>query len=539
MACLVILLPGCRNKLDTADTGTIHDVCDYFEDLDGDGWGTDIVVEGWCNELPAGSAAQAGDCDDGNGVVNPGEVEVAYDGLDNDCDELTPDDDLDGDGFDNVDDCDDDDADVNPDATESCNDVDDDCNGLVDDAVGGTWYADDDEDGYGDPETGTQSCEGATGYVADATDCDDTDAAINPAATEVCNGLDDDCDLLTDDDDPDVADQQTWYRDGDEDGYGDESLVAEACEAPESYVGQGEDCDDADPDVNPDATEICDELDNDCDGLVDDEDDSVEGQTTWYVDNDGDGHGAGSFTVEACTAPDGMADVDDDCDDSEALTYPGANETCDSEDNDCDGDIDEASDDAGIWYRDADGDGYGDPDDSIEECDGGTAYVSDATDCDDSDGEVNPGATEVCNGLDDDCDTLVDDDDPDVDDQETFYTDSDGDGFGDVDAPVVACEQPSTAVTDDTDCDDTDAGVNPDAQETCSGLDDDCDGLVDDDDPDVDGTTTWYLDFDGDGFGSAAFTVDTCEAPSGYVSNDLDCEDAYASANPLETIRSN
>ncbi len=529
----LLLLPACRNKDTTgADTGAVQAVCDFYEDLDGDGWGSDTVVEDWCDSPAATAVPDTGDCDDGNGAVNPGQAEVAYDGLDNDCDDATPDDDLDGDGVGVADDCDDEDAAVFPGATETCNDLDDDCNGQVDDAVGGTWYADDDQDGYGDPDTATQSCEGATGYVADATDCDDADGDVHPGAVEVCNGIDDDCDLLTDDDDPNVTDQLVWYRDGDGDGFGDDATSVAACEAPATYGAASGDCDDTDPAIHPDAVEICDGVDNDCDGDLDDDDDGVVGQSTWYVDSDGDGHGAGTFTLDACFEPTGMAATSDDCDDAEALTFPGANETCDSADNDCDGTVDEASDDAGTWYRDGDGDGYGDATDSISDCDGGTAYVSDATDCDDGDGAVNPGADEVCNGSDDDCDGLVDDDDPDVTDPSTWYTDADGDGFGDAGAAVTACEAPSDGVADDTDCDDSTATVNPDAPETCSGVDDDCDGLVDDDDPDVSGTTTWYLDFDGDGYGTSALTVDACEAPTGYVDNDSDCEDSSSDASP-------
>jgi len=533
LAGLLILSPACRNKPDTGDSGS---VCTFYEDLDGDGWGTGAEIQGWCDSPPGEVAAQTGDCDDGNGAVNPGNTEVAYDGLDNDCDETTLDDDLDLDGYGIAEDCDDDDPDVNPGATEVCNGLDDDCNGEPDDALGDTFYADFDEDGYGDPEDSVFTCEDATGYVADGTDCDDTDAEVNPGATEVCNGLDDDCDLLTDTDDPTISDATTVYYDGDGDGFGDAAATQDVCEDVEGWVTEAEDCDDTDAEIHPDATEVCDGEDNDCDSLVDDEDDSVADQQTWWLDGDEDGVGSTAYSVVACEQPEGFSADSDDCDDADPTTFPGANEACDGADNDCDGDIDENATDAGAWYADTDGDGFGDPDSSIDSCDGGTAYVADDTDCDDTDAAVNPGATELCNGFDDDCDTLVDDDDTSVDDPGTWYLDLDGDGYGDAAVDITQCEQPTNAVTDDTDCDDTDAAVNPGAAEVCNGdLDDDCDGLADGDDPDISDETTWYLDYDGDGFGNTDFAVDACEAPDSYVSNDLDCDDAHAEASPLGT----
>lgn len=103
-------------------------------------------------------------------------------------------------------------------------------------------------DVYYDETSGTPVSvdEDEDGYSSDE-DCDDSDAAVNPGATEECDGIDNDCDGDTDDDDSSVSDPSTWYRDADSDGEGDASDTVEACEAPSGYVATGEDCDDTDP----------------------------------------------------------------------------------------------------------------------------------------------------------------------------------------------------------------------------------------------------------------------------------------------------
>jgi len=139
-------------------------------------------------------------------------TEIPYDGIDQDCDgsDLT---DVDGDGADAQEveggtDCDDEDTAVNPAATEFCNGHDDDCDGEVDEADAAdtlTWYADVDVDNYGDDATTTAACSPPSGYVEDNTDCDDSDALVNPAAEELHNGVDNDCDGLVDCEDGDLA----------------------------------------------------------------------------------------------------------------------------------------------------------------------------------------------------------------------------------------------------------------------------------------------------------------------------------------------
>jgi len=528
---LLLLAPGCRNKDPGAtDTGTL--ACEFYADVDGDGWGSGEVVEGWCRELPAGAAEQTGDCDDGNALVNPDQVEVAYDGMDNDCDAATPDDDLDGDGYPLALDCDDEDAAISPAATEVCNLVDDDCDGQVDDDVGLTFYVDDDGDGFGDATAPVVSCEESPGAVADDTDCDDTNAAIHPEAEETCNGLDDDCDDLVDDADADVTDASTWYTDADGDGHGDPALALLACEAPSSTSTTGDDCDDTDAAVFPAADEVCNGLDDDCDDAVDDDDDDLLDPATWWIDDDGDGYGTGVSSVETCERPSGFAANRDDCDDTDGAIHPAAAEVCDGADNDCDTLVDDDDPDVadpGTWYDDDDGDGAGDAASATVSCVQPDDTVADDSDCDDTDAEVHPAAPETCNGIDDDCDSLVDDDDPDVTGVSTWYLDDDGDGYGDADWSHEACEAPTGTVADSTDCDDTVATDHPGADEVCDDTDNDCDGSIDEDATDV---NTWYADGDGDGFGDPDSPSVACEAASGEVGDSTDCDDADAAVNP-------
>ncbi len=205
------------------------------------------------------------DCDDFDPEVHPGADEVPYDEVDNDCDEETPDDDLDGDGFDHGEDCDDQDASAWPGAAETCDGVDNDCDDDIDDGVGTTVYVDSDGDGYGVEESGELACEVGSGESDVAGDCDDEDAQVKPDATEVCDGIDNDCDEAVDDDDA-VADPETWFEDADGDGYGVAESTALACDAPSNYADNASDCDDEDASVHSGGLEtLGDDVDGDCD----------------------------------------------------------------------------------------------------------------------------------------------------------------------------------------------------------------------------------------------------------------------------------
>lgn len=174
----------------------------YYADADLDTYGNAAVSILSCDAVaPAGYSADNTDCNDGNGGINPGATELCN-SIDDNCNGQTDEGfDVDGDGFTSCGgDCDDNDNTVFPGATEVCNGVDDDCNLLIDDGLTFvTYYADADADTYGNAGSTVSTCDGApAGYVSDNTDCDDNNSAVNPAATEVCNSIDDDCDGLTD-----------------------------------------------------------------------------------------------------------------------------------------------------------------------------------------------------------------------------------------------------------------------------------------------------------------------------------------------------
>ena len=157
----------------------------------------------------------------------------------------------------------------------------------------------------------------------------------------------------------------------------DSDSLTEAPDADNDGYNADEDCDDANSTVNPSAEEICDGVDNNCDGAVD------EGVTsTFYADTDADGFGNAESTAEACEVPAGYVATGTDCNDTTDEAYPGAAEQCDDIDNDCDGEVDEEL--IETWYADGDGDSFGDPTSALDTCDPPAGYIIDATDCDDT-----------------------------------------------------------------------------------------------------------------------------------------------------------
>ena len=162
-----------------------------------------------------------------------------------------------------------------------------------------------------------------------------------------------------------------------------------------------------------------------------------------------------------------------DCNDGNASVHPGAAEVCNGVDDDCDRSIDE--DVTSTFYRDSDGDGFGDPGNTTRACSRPGGYVGNSEDCDDGNAAIHPGKTEHCNnGIDDDCDALVDGADPECPTQQEC-PDVDGDGYALCDG---VCAPPVGAQCGE--CNDADAGISPGAPELCNGMDDDCSNVPDD-----------------------------------------------------------
>jgi len=396
---------------------------------------------------------------------------------------------------------------------EDCdNGLDDDFDGDVDcadsDCDSEELCCDDDNDGY---LSDTLACLGD--------DCDDSDADVYPGADEYCNEVDDDCDVRIDEE---PLDGDFFYADVDSDGYGDADASRESCEAPANHVDNDDDCDDTNRFIYPGAEETCDDVDQDCDSVIDED---ATDFREFYTDSDADGYG-GDDIVEACEQPDDATVTPTDCDDSDAAVHPGADEYCNSADDDCDSAVDEDALDFATWYHDADSDGYGDSTDAEDACDAPADHVADDQDCHDANRLIYPGADELCNSTDDDCDSIVDEDPTDGVD---FYADSDSDGYGDPDAAASACSAPADHVSDATDCDDAEAAIYPGADEYCNETDDDCDDTIDEDA--LDGAY-WHADDDGDGFGDPDSTTQSCDVPDAHTDDDQDCDDTLDTINP-------
>jgi hypothetical protein len=264
-----------------------------------------------------------------------------------------------------------------------------------------------------------------------------------------------------------------------------------------------------------DGDEICDGVDNDCNGIVD------------------DGFSTGACTVGtgACETSGQYVCVDDDT--AECNVTPGAptDEVCaDGVDNDCDGAVDEDDAvDASSWFADGDGDGFGDAAVSVRACERPDGYVDNDTDCDDTDVSAH---TEV-----------------------DGFADQDGDGYTDGGLQTLCTDGalPSgyVASKNGQDCDDTRASTNPGADEKCGdGVDNDCDG--DTDDASAVDTTTWYIDCDGDGYAAdtsghrvactePAVPAGCSSAQAGWTErlpvgdDSTDCNDSEADAFPGQT----
>lgn len=285
-------------------------------------------------------------------------------------------------------------------------------------------WVDEDGDRYGGEYIGL-ACEVADKQSRKPLDCDDADPNIHPESAEACDGFDNDCDGMPDD----GLDLKQWYTDLDADGYGAAYPSMLACDRPdEGWVLKDGDCDDSDPDRNPDAPEVCGGFDEDCDGFEGDYDDSVDPDSfsTFYRDADGDGYGSPSLVEQFCNLQQGYSENNLDCNDANDLVARFK------------------------FYTDADDDGFGDPDTEVLACSPPANTVSNKLDCDDSAAEYN------------------------ID--KSWFLDEDGDGYGSTVPVATQCTPPTPdAILDHEDCDDDDPNIHPGVEDPClDGIDSDC-----------------------------------------------------------------
>jgi len=408
--------------------------------------------------------------------ANPGQYDFDDDGMGNACD-------------------DDDDADGDPDeldcapleplahhgAAEVCDGVDNNCNNQVDEG-----YADHDQDGMAncvDPDDDNDG-------DLDGTDCNPLNNNVYNGALEACDGLDNDCNGKIDE----------GFTDFDGDG------VADCVDVDTDQDGDPDlqDCAPLNPTIYHGAAEDCDGVDNNCNNQVD------EG----WPDFDQDG-------LANCIDPDddNDGDIDDtDCEPLDASMYNNAVEACDGIDNNCNGKVDEG-------YPNFDGDGEADCIDNDDDDDGDPDIV----DCNPFNKLIHHGAEEICDGMDNDCNSLVDESG--ATGCSVFYKDKDDDGWGMTNKFLCICGPGGEyTASQPGDCDDSTWSINPEGTEVCNNQDDDCDSQTDN--PGSLGCEDYFVDFDGDGYGSNV-PLCICWPNNMYTTkNGGDCDEANPGINP-------
>jgi hypothetical protein len=471
-------------------------------DLDGDGLGDSCDPDRDNDGIPN----EVDNCPD---LANPDQEDLNHDGIGDACvadwdgDGVFNEDDncawvanagqqdFDGDGVGDACDCDSDGDDVGEGVVESCPPVEnpDNCRFLANpdqadlDADKKGNPCDPDRDGDGDPND---------------TDCEPDNSTVSHLQFEACNGIDDDCDSIAD---PAGASGCVQYHyDADADGYG--TQVVRCLCAPAGFYStvKGGDCMDTNAAAHPNADEVCDGVDNDCNVVIDDE--NATGCTVFYRDADGDGWGDAAMPTRClcATEPGSFYTTTQvgDCDDVDPAMHPGAVESCNGRDDDCDGKPDTpGAVGCSIYFRDDDEDGYGTAETRCLCAPAAPFNATQAGDCGGSNPAVYPGAPERCDELDNDCDASTDE----------GYS-----GLGQAcEVGVGAClakgKKVCTADGKGVECG---AKAGKPTTEVCDGLDDDCDGATDEEL----GSTTC-------GLGECRITVQNCLAgkPQACVPN--------------------
>ena len=520
---------GVKNELDNCPWVANADQMDLDTDSNGDACDCDVDGDGPAN--PAVGCPKPAVADNCPLLVNVDQADLDQDGFGDACDA-----DLDGDGDTNGSDCQPKDKAVSKLAAETCNGVDDDCDGQKDEvgAVGcKQLYYDEDADGYGVTLVKCLCASGDGFTASQAGDCADKDAAVNPAKTEQCgNGKDDNCNGS--ENDVNASGCAMFYSDVDGDGYGVGAATCLCSPSGNFSAKQAGDCQDADTAMSPGQVEKClDAKDNNCDGQTDDA--GCQGCSEYYKDADQDNYGQDKDKkcLGAAKYP-YTAYVGGDCNDANANLKPGANEVCNDQDDNCDGQTDPVgATGCTNFYPDADKDGFGAAVTPLCHCKAtGDWTVQKTGDCNDKNAKVNPTEAEVCNGLDDNCNGQVDEGVV-----ATYYKDNDGDGFGSV-TSQQGCKAPVGYTLVAGDCNDFNKNIFPGAKEACNDIDDDCNGMADD----AVALLTIYKDNDGDGFASAnAAKQDKCNVPVGWTlakdlkndgASDWDCDDSDVTTYP-------
>lgn len=517
------------NGCDSTVTLTLSVVSEltYYQDLDGDGYGNASVSIVTCTP-PADYVLVSGDCNDGDIYVNPA-------------------------------------------APELCNGIDDNCNGFTDDNTGTLWYQDSDMDGFGNPAVTIMECIQPIGYTGNSMDCDDTNANINPDATDIPdNGIDEDC-SGADASNPMIGIYEFT-------GVAacpnvSTAVTAQPTEATFSaYSSSNTGCVAAANVFNNDGWNTTSTIDlaeyneftltaNDCQEmtlskLTFDHRNSGTGNAKWTVRSSVDNFAADIATGQSSsTIASQEVILGASFADLTVVTFrfyvtnaAAAGTTWRQDNVSLYGTF--SAQTPQTFYADADNDGYGDINTSISVCTPPVGYVADNTDCDDTDADVNPltvwyedadgdllgNSSNTFTGCVPPNNTYVlsggdcDDADDTVGDPVGYYVDADNDGFGSVNATVsFLCTDPGAGYsTNNTDCDDAENTVYPGAPELCDGLDNDCNGQEDD------GLTfvNYFLDADNDGFGDGT-AINACESPgSNYVQVDGDCDDTDDTVYP-------